>query len=102
MKRWLALIFALSLEALACSAIPGLPGTTEPGALETSAAATLTALAPTVAAPTEAPTTAPEEATATATAEAPAGPTCSLAYADGANLFCLAADGTPQLLATAP
>ena len=110
MKRVLVFIIGLSLAALACSAIPGLPGTTEPGALETSAAATLTALAPTVGAPTETtatapaeePTTPPDEATATATAEAPAGPTCSLAYADGANLFCLAADGTPQLLATAP
>ncbi len=112
MQRLSAVIIGLSLAMLACSALPGQPATTAPGALETAAAATLTALAPTVVAPTEttaeaptataeAPTTAPE-ATATDTPAAPAGPTCQVVYAEGANLFCLAADGTPTLLATAP
>lgn len=113
MQRLLVFITVLSVAALACSVLPGGPATSGPGGLETAVSATLTALAPSAAVPTATtatseppatavePTTAPE-ATATLTPEAPAVPTCSLAYADGANLFCLAADGTPHVLATAP
>ena len=111
MQRLSILLLALSLAALACSALPSQPATTAPGEVETVVAATLTALSPTALVPTattdtpvttEPPTAAPE-ATATSTPEpAPAGPTCSVTYSEGATLFCLAADGTPTVLATAP
>jgi hypothetical protein len=109
MRRLSAVILILSLAVLAC-AVPGLPATADPGTLGTAVAATLTALAPTVppvGEPTDTPA-APEDPTATPVAAAtdtpaPApGAACALAYADGSNLFCLGADGTPALLATAP
>jgi Tol biopolymer transport system component len=89
-----ALLF-LAAAALACSPLAA-PPTTVPGALETSAVGTLTAMAPTAPpAPTETPTAPPP--TATATPEAAA---CEAAYADGVNLFCLEPGGAPRTLAS--
>ena len=115
MRPLFAMILALSLTALACSAAPTLGApTTAPGSIETAVAATLTALAPTVLVPTETtatpegPTavveapTAVVEATATLAPEGPPAATCSVVYAEGANLFCLGADGAPAVLTTAP
>jgi len=101
-------LLALALAMLACSVIPSQP-TEIPGGIETSAAATLTALAPTlppatdtVEAPpaTEPPTAAPATAT-----PAPFG--CAVAYSDfvfetgAGSVTCLGGDGAPRVLATA-
>lgn len=102
MRRILVMITGLSLAALACSAITGqTPTPVGPGTFETAAAATLTAL---VANPTATATVAPPTETPVPTLVPTLAPpaTCSVAYADGANLFCLDASGAPQVLATAP
>src|SRR5262245_9699042 len=101
MRRLISVIALLSLATLACSTLLGSQPTTPPNAFETAAASTLTALVPTATATatTEPPTNTPE---ATASPTAVPAATCSVVYADGANLFCLGPDGTPQVLATAP
>jgi hypothetical protein len=114
--RKLIPLLAFVLAALACN-FGSTPATDAPGSVETSVAATLTALASST-------TVTPAPATVTATAapgasETPAGPattetapspsatpsegalaTCDIAYVAAGNLFCVAVGGTPQLLAS--
>jgi hypothetical protein len=113
--RKLIPILAIVLAALACNFGSASP-TEAPGVLETSVAATLTALAPATVTP------APNPATVTAApavSETPAGPattetapaptatlptagltTCNIAYIDFDNLFCVEFGGQPQFLAS--
>jgi hypothetical protein len=114
MRRIYAVTLVLSLAALACASLPLPGGTGAPGEIETAVAATLTSLAPgatpttndeaTAAAPSETPSAAAPTDTPAAppSATVPAAAACSVVYADGANLFCLDAGGTPQVLASAP
>lgn len=125
LRRYVPLI-ALTLAALACSLVSGGQPTAVVHNVATSAAETATALVTTPASPTAegAPSATPEGAasatpdaapTTAATAEVPAtpvpaGPTCAITYADFVldlasptnigNVYCLSADGTPQVLAS--
>jgi hypothetical protein len=90
---------ALTLAVLACS-LPGLPAATpvSPDTVATSVAATLTALAPPATLPPSATPLAPTALTPTET-PGPLTSTCSLAYADGNQVYCLSQGGTSVLLA---
>jgi hypothetical protein len=108
MVRRSAPLLALALAVLACSLVgPGQP-TEIPGALETSAAATLTALAPTVPPATDTVDAPPATETATVVppTETPAPYVCVVVYSDFAldtgagNITCLGGDGSPRVLAS--
>jgi hypothetical protein len=116
MLRKLFPLLAIVLAALACNFGSG-AATDAPVGLETSVAATLTALAPagdtpTPALATDTPVAAPSETPAgpVLTETSPAPPsatplplaTCEIAYVDADNLLCVAVGGTPQLLASGP
>jgi hypothetical protein len=105
MVRRLVPLLTLALAALACAVIPSQP-TEVSGGIETAAAATLTALAPTLppATDTPPPTETATEAPPTATPEPFA---CVVVYSDFAadtgagSITCLGGDGAPRVLATA-
>lgn len=126
----LAGLMALALAALACATLSGdsgqpteIVGNVSTAAAETATALVITTEPPTGEAPTSEPTVegapsatpdggaAPTPEGPTAEPTLPAGPTCAVAYADftylseaplssTGNVYCLGADGTPQVLAT--
>src|SRR4051812_8776617 len=103
MRRLQVVTLLFTLTSLSCSVLSG-ASTPVPGGVETSVAATLTALAPTVlpATPSPAvPTPAPATAVPSTPTVAPLLAVCSIAYSDGASLYCIDAGGSPLLLATA-
>ena len=113
--RKLAPLFGLIAAALACNFGSG-AATEAPRVVETSVAATLTALAPasstpvpdtaTTAAASQTPTSPPTTETAPAPSAtalatpAEAAATCDIDYVDNNNLLCVALGGTPQLVAS--
>lgn len=104
MRRTLVVLLPLAMAGLACSLL-GLPGSgaqATPDAVGTVVAATLTAIGPKAGGPTAtevpAATGVPPAETAAPT-PTPPGVACSLAYADGNNLYCLGEGDTPVQIA---